>query len=68
MGLGKATREAGKVGAAIQAGLWLWDLGEAIAKRLRRKPSADDPPDGAGNPERDTSDRSRDDQPELKGE
>lgn len=46
MGLGKITREGGKVAAAMQVGLLLWDMGAAVITRIRGKRSAEPSPDG----------------------
>jgi len=55
MGLGKITRGAGKVAGAAQVAILLYDLGEALIRRIRGRRSADPAPDGAragGDPER----------------
>ena len=44
MGLGRITRGGGKVAAAVQVGLLLFDLGGAIVRRLRGR-SKDQPPE-----------------------
>lgn len=47
MGLGKITREGGKVAAAMQVGLLLWDMGAAVFARIKGRrsvePSDEDP-------------------------
>lgn len=44
MGVGKITRGGGKVAAAVQVGLLLFDLGRAIVRHLRGR-SRDQPPE-----------------------